>query len=294
MNSLKLDPKALENARRQFCLDIALPWEEYMKNPRQKIYIKKATYKNGTLKIAAEGARDYERGNDFFHAIICLGQLFLVVDEQIYDWAVEKFADCKPEWFCEFGNLRMIDEKLNEFGHKIKDTHIYMLPEAELSTENKWREEGQALETELSSKADEQFVWFDQEEILTFQEHNRFTSAICFSRSQPDMLAVAAVKNAGGEDSQIHQTSEKSFDQSLMQGMAGVSADGAYLWQIGINVAPCAQGQGLGAKLVRMMKEEVLRQGKTPFYGTSESHNVSKLVGLKAGFVPAWTEVYVK
>ena len=73
MNSLKLDPKALENARRQFCLDIALPWEEYMKHPRQKIYIKKATYKNGTLKIATEGARDYERGNDFFHAIICLG-----------------------------------------------------------------------------------------------------------------------------------------------------------------------------------------------------------------------------
>ena len=112
MNSLKMDPKALENARRQFCLDIGLPWEEYMKQSRQKIYIKKATYKKGTLKVSAEGARDYERGNDFFHAIICLGQLFLVVDEQIYDWAMEKFVDCEPEWFCEFGNLRMIDEKL--------------------------------------------------------------------------------------------------------------------------------------------------------------------------------------
>ena len=126
MNSLKMDPKALENARRQFCLDIALPWEEYMRQPRQKIYIKKAVYKKGTLKVLSEGARDYERGSDLFHAIICLGQLFLVVDEQIYDWAVEKFADCDPEWFCEFGNLRMIDEKLKEYGHRIKDTHIYM------------------------------------------------------------------------------------------------------------------------------------------------------------------------
>ena len=278
MNSLKLDPKALENARRQFCLDIGLSWEEYMKQPRQKIYIKKATYKEGTLKVSAEGARDYERGNDFFHAIVCLGQLFLVVDEQIYDWAVEKFADCEPEWFCEFGNLRMIDEKLKKYGHRIKDTHIYMLPEA----------------ASQASKSDGQFVWFDQEEILTFENNNVFTSAICFSKTQPDMLAVAAMKGDGGEGSQIHQTSEKSFDQSLMQGMAGVSADGAYLWQIGINVVPCAGGQGLGAKLVRMMKEEVLRRGKTPFYGTSESHNVSKLVGMKAGFVPAWTEVYVK
>lgn len=278
MNSLKMDSKALENARRQFCLDIGLPWEEYMKQSRQKIYIKKATYKKGTLKVSAEGARDYERGNDFFHAIICLGQLFLVVDEQIYDWAMEKFADCKPEWFCEFGNLRMIDEKLREYGHQIKDTHIYMLPEA----------------ASQAAKSEGQFVWFDQEEILTFEKENVFTSAICFSKTQPDMLAVAAMKDDSGEDGQKHQTSEKTFDQSLMQGMAGVSADGAYLWQIGINVIPAAEGQGLASTLVRMMKEEVLRQGKTPFYGTSESHNVSKLVGLKAGFVPAWTEVYAK
>lgn len=278
MNSLKMDPKALENARRQFCLDIGLPWEEYMKQPRQKIYIKKATYKKGTLKVSAEGARDYERGNDFFHAIICLGQLFLVVDEQIYDWAEEKFADCEPEWFCEFGNLRMIDEKLREYGHQIKDTHIYMLPEA----------------ASQAAKSEGQFVWFDQEEILIFEKDNIFTSAICFSKTQPDMLAVAAMKEDSDEVGQMCLASEKFLDQSSMKGMAGVSADGAYLWQIGINVAPEAEGQGLASKLVRMMKEEVLRRGKIPFYGTSESHNVSKLVGLKAGFVPAWTEVYVK
>ena len=294
MNSLKMDPKALENARRQFCLDVCLPWEEYMRQPRQKIYIKKATYKKGTLKVLSEGARDYERGSDFFHAIICLGQLFLVVDEQIYDWAVEKFADCDPEWFCEFGNLRMIDEKLREYGHEIKDTHIYMLPETKDATEGGAAQEGQTLTTRLLSKTDENFIWYDQEEILRFQQDNQFTSAICFSKTQPDMLAVAAMKDDGGEDSQIHQTSEKSFDQSLMKGMAGVSADGAYLWQIGINVIPSVEGQGLAAKLVRMMKEEVLRRGKIPFYGTSESHNISKLVGLKAGFVPAWTEVYAK
>ena len=59
MNSLKIDQEALENARRQFCLDVCLPWEEYVRQPRQKIYIKKATYKKGTLKVAAKGARNY-------------------------------------------------------------------------------------------------------------------------------------------------------------------------------------------------------------------------------------------
>ena len=294
MNSLILSPNALERARRQFCLDMGLSWEEYVGQPEQKVYIRKVSYKEGTHLINTEGARVYEGRNDFFHAIICLGQLFLIVDEQIYDWAVEKFADCEPEWFCEFGNLRMIDEKLKEYGHRIKDTHIYMLPEAENSAEGGAAQEGQRLAAGLPSKTKEQFVWFEQEEILTFENNNVFTSAICFSKTQPDMLAVAAMKDDGGEDGQMHQTFEKSFDQSIMQGMAGVSADGAYLWQIGINVISAAEGQGLAVKLVRMIKEEVLRREKTPFYGTSESHNVSKLVGLKAGFVPAWTEVYVK
>jgi len=289
MNSLKMDPKALKHARRQFCLDIGLHWEEYISHPQQKVYIRKSLYKEGTLKISSDGARDYEGRNDFFHAIICLGQLFLVVDEQIYDWAVEKFADCAPEWFCEFGNLRMIDEKLKACGHRIQDTHIYMLPEEENFAEVDRAQDGQDLAAGLPSKTDEQFVWYDQQEILAFQKDNVFTSAICFSKTQPDILAVAALKDQGSLDK-----SGKPLDQSLMSGMAGVSADGAYLWQIGINVIPSAEGQGLATKLVRLMKEEVMRLGKTPFYGTSESHNISKTVGLKAGFVPAWTEVYVK
>ena len=49
-----------------------------------------------------------------------------------------------------------------------------------------------------------------------------------------------------------------------------------------------------GPELVRELKGEILRQGKIPFYGTSESHSISQTVGLKAGFVPAWTEVYVR
>ena len=270
MNSLKIAQEALKKARMQFCLDIGLPWNIYENNPNDTVYICRARYKEGTKHVNAEGARVYEGRDDFFHAIICLGQLFLVVDEQIYDWAVEKFKNCKPEWFCSFGNLRMIEEKLQEYGHCIADTHVYMLPE----------------ECEKSEVRDAELQWYDQKEILKFKEGNIFTSAICFSQSQPDMIAVAAVE----EDS----VAGKCYDQSKMNGMAGVSADGMYLWQIGINVVPEARGKSLASKLVRELKEEVLKQSKIPFYGTSESHSISQTVGLKAGFVPAWTEVYVK
>ena len=287
VNLLRINREALQMARMQFCLDMGLSWEEYVQQPKQKVYIRKASYKEGTELINTEGARVYEGRNDFFHAIICLGQLFLVVDEQLYGWAVEKFTNYPPEWFCRFDNLRTIDEKLKEYGHRIKDTHVYMLPEAAgLGTVCK-NPQGPTVKC---TQNDETYVWYSQEEILNFQGNNKFSSAICFSKTQPDMLAVAAVKGITRDC----VTGEKPFDQSGMSGMAGVSADGEYLWQIGINVVKEAESRGVATRLVRMMKDAVIRQGKTPFYGTSESHSISQTVGLKAGFVPAWTEVYVE
>ena len=279
MNSLKIDKKSLELARKQFCLDIGLPWEEYEREPNRLVYIRKAVYGEESKLRLIKQARNYEGREDFFHAIICLGQLFLAVDEQLYDWAKAQFENCAPEWFCAYGNLRRIDEMLRTYGYQIKDTHVYFLPESKEFVQKE--EIAQSLEQPA-------FQWYDQEEILKFQEGNRFTSAICFSKTQPDMLAVASYKDGGTS------CVEKPFDQSRMTGMAGVSADGEYLWQIGINVDEALRGQGLASKLVKCMKERVQAMGKVPFYGTSESHNISKTVGLKAGFVPAWTEVYVK
>ena len=90
----------------------------------------------------------------------------------------------------------------------------------------------------------------------------------------------------------LPEASSNDFHQDHMPGMAGGSADGEYLWQIGINVREEYRGKGLAAELVRSLKDEMIRRGKIPFYGTSESHTVSQTVALKAGFVPAWTAVY--
>lgn len=265
MQNISINRDMLQIARKQFCLDTCLDWQQYLKHPNQKVYIQKTQYAGGTTFPMAEGARRCGGTDAFFKAIMCMGQLFLSVDEQIYNWAVEQFADCEPEWFCEYGNLRKIDEKLREYGREIKDTHVYYLP---------------GLEDDAGAMPSN-FIWYEQEEILRFKDNNRFTRALSFWETQPDVLAVAAMK-------------EKTFNQSHMYGMAGASADGAYLWQIGINVVPESAGKGLAVELVRQLKEEIIRRGKVPFYGTSESHTISQTVGLKSGFVPAWTEIYVK
>ena len=306
MNSLNLDKACLEAARRQFCLDIGLPWEEYEKNKERKVLIQKAVYAPGSMNVTGEGARNYAEKNSFFRAIICLGQLFICCDERIYDWVAEQYAECKPEWFCDYKNLRKIDAKLREFNHELFDTHVYFLPEAEVAdgqagVKTEWDEQTEGDKSNVSAVA-----WYEQEEILRFKANNRFTSAISFWEGQPDMLAVAAMRETYGARTQpecekngentecvMQELTGKDYDQSHMCGMAGVSRDGAYLWQIGINVDKDYAGQGLGHKLVRTLKEEVLRRGKVPFYGTSESHTLSQTVGLKAGFVPAWTEVSV-
>lgn len=283
----KIQSKMLAGARKQFCLDIGMDYEEYEKNPNKKAYIVKSKYKEGTTLPGTEGARIYAGSDAFFWATICMGQLFLSVDEQIFDWAVEEFSDCAPEWFCEYGNLRRIDEKLKEFGRKIGDTHVYFLP-GEAETGNARARQMTAGTVPCAQPAADEcprtYQWYEQEEILRFKEENRFDRALCFSPTQPDVLAVAAMRTVA----------EKTYDQSHMAGMAGVSEDGKYLWQIGINVDNDYRGKGLAADLVHMLKEEVIRRGKIPFYGTSESHIISQTVGLKAGFVPAFTSVYVK
>ena len=300
-NSLILDKKCLEMARKQFCLDIGLSWEEYVKNSKKAVFIQKSVYAPNTLDIANSGARNYAGRTSFFRAIICLGQLFICCDESIYDWVVEQYGQCKPEWFCEFGSLRKLEEKLQEHEHRIYDTHVYFLPEAECmqgegesrigeTHRNKTTDTNQVMQNEghqTGSSGKSEYVWFDRDEISHFKENNHFTSALSFWKGHPDILAVAQMKNG-------YAAMPKDYDQNHMAGMVGASLDGEYLWQIGINVDKEYAGCGLGHNLVRTLKEEILQRGKVPFYGTSESHTVSQTVGLKAGFVPAWTEVSVE
>ncbi len=246
---MKIDKTALETATKQFYLDCN---------------VEDTIFDNGKVLISKsksiQGARIIEGKDLFFKAIICLGKAYIMVDEQICDWAVEKFENASPQWFCAYSNLRMIDKKLNKYKREIADTHLYFLP----------------AENSLDVEPLREVMWFEQEELAQFKENNQFTSALSFSKTQPDVLAVAAV------------------DSGKLTAMAGASCDGDYLWQIGINVLPEYEKQGLAVNLTSLIKQELIKRGKMPFYGTSESHTISQTVGLHAGFLPAWSEIYIR
>lgn len=246
---MKIDKKAMEAATKQFYLDC---------NTENSIY------NNGKVIIcnsqAIQGARIIEGKDLFFKAIIFLGKAYIMVDEQIGDWAVENFRKSSPEWLFEYTKLRIIDNKLKEYKREIVDTHIYYL-------------QGDSCQ---EVKPIREVKWFEGKELLQFKDNNKFNSALCFSETQPDMLAVAAV------------------DNGKLIAMAGASCDGEYLWQIGINVLPEYENQGLAVNLTCYIKQEILKRGKIPFYGTSQSHTISQSVALKAGFLPAWSELCIR
>ena len=79
-----------------------------------------------------------------------------------------------------------------------------------------------------------------------------------------------------------------------MLGMAGVSEDSRYLWQIGIDVLPEARGKGIGVLLVKILKNEILAEGKVPYYGTAFSHMISMDIAIRSGFHAAWAELFVE
>lgn len=207
-----------------------------------------------------EGARLHVKHDTFFKASIFMGKAYVMANEQICPWIKAVLAKEPPEWWCDFKNLRKIDEELKKYGREIFDTHIYFLPAEEPTMERpRFR-----------------VKWFEGKELEQFREDTRFNKyALSFSPTQPDRLAVAA------------------YDGDRIMGMAGCSEDGEYLWQIGIDVSPEYAGRGVAVNLVTLLKEEIIRRGKTPYYGTAESHAISRNIAIASGFLPAWCEIQI-
>ena len=117
---------------------------------------------------------------------------------------------------------------------------------------------------------------FEGEELEPFRGDERFGEAFLFHELPKDEIGVGAYRDG------------------VLLGMAGATSDRDSMWQIGINVMPEAEGLGIGSMLVAVLKNEILKRGKLPFYGTSMSHIASQRVALGAGFVPMWAELYCK
>lgn len=207
-----------------------------------------------------EGRRIYESDGCFLKMICIWGRAVISTDEEIRQWVEENILKRDACWLFDFNKLRAIDNKLREFGHEIEEKHNYYLPNP----------------VTCDVKPLTKIKWFEKEDILQFEGDSRFDEAFMFDDNFPDILGVAA------------------FDGDNIIGMAGASADSENLYQIGINVMPEYRGNGIGTNLVALLKQEVLKRGKVPFYGTAESHIVSRNIAIKAGFFPTWVELNSK
>ena len=215
------------------------------------------------------GRRRFRSSDDCALKVVAVnGKLLFTGKEEIVASCREKYAETTGDWFMDIRFFRQLDELVKPYGYRMISAHPFYLPGSDAGTKA-------LIEAEDAAVADHDYetVVYDEKEIEQFRGDDRFQEAYSFEAYAPDMIGVGAIRD--GE----------------IIGMAGASADSDLLWQMGIDVAPEARGKHVGAHLVRILKEEILKSGHTPFYGTSMSNIGSQRVAHHAGFVAAWAEL---
>lgn len=104
----------------------------------------------------------------------------------------------------------------------------------------------------------------------------QWSNALCEDRKHLDILGVGA------------------YDNDILIGLAGCSADCDTMWQIGIDVLPEYRKQGIASSLTNQLAHEILKRNIVPFYCCAWSNIKSVRNALKSGFVPTWAQVTVK
>ncbi len=125
-----------------------------------------------------------------------------------------------------------------------------------------------------------------EEQIESFRGDKRYSNALGFSVTRPDVLVLAAYAVDGAGDTEGAGIPANADPVA----MVGMSDDSPIMRQIGIDVLPAFRGAGIASALVRDAARLTLAEGYLPFYGTSPSHMLSQRVALNAGLVPTWWE----
>jgi GNAT superfamily N-acetyltransferase len=85
-----------------------------------------------------------------------------------------------------------------------------------------------------------------------------------------------------------------AYDDDVLIGLAGCSADCDTMWQIGVDVLPAYRRKGVASALTAALALEVIKRGKVPFYCCAWSNLGSVRNAFKSGFRPAWVEMTAK
>ena len=132
----------------------------------------------------------------------------------------------------------------------------------------------------------------DAEQFERFRGDKRYSNALGFSVTRPDVLVLAAypVEENASKAPEVAAAGESDPALADPIAMVGMSDDSPIMRQIGIDVLPAWRGAGIASVLVRDAARLTLAEGYLPFYGTSPSHMLSQRVALNAGLVPTWWE----
>lgn len=207
------------------------------------------------------GRRMYSTEPPFLEIAVWNGKLIAAANPALLPWCRDYFPGKAAEWLFKPGFLREIDAALAPHGYEIGEATRYFLP---------------SLPAEPAAPIPP-VRWYEGDGLEQFRGDKRWDGPLAFNPLYPDMLAVAALNGAGEPIA-----------------MAGVSRDGARLWQIGIAVLPEHRGRGLAVNLTALIRDELLRRDIVPFYGTAESHIVSQNVAIRAGFRPGFAYLHAK
>jgi len=205
-----------------------------------------------------EGRRRWQNREDCYLKIAVInGKLLFSGRSDIIAWCADQYADTGSEWFFEMKNLHQINERILKDGYQIESVHPFFIPDNEYE----------------NNPGGYEIRWYEEKDIEQFRGNECYKNAYSFCPEAPDVIGTAALQNG------------------IILGMAGASCDSPSMWQIGIDVDINARRHGIGQLLVSLLKNEILRRGALPFYGTSMSHIASQKVALRAGFLPAWAEL---
>ena len=224
----------------------------------------KSTDNEYTIRVLNEGRRRFKKDDAILKVLCINGKCIFSGREEIMEECRATFENLNGAWMSQYKYMYWLDDLLLQHRYFLEDLHHYYLP---LGQELLTEQEMDCLTNEYEVR------WYEREEIEQFRGDERFVHAYSFLTDAPDVLGVAVVKNG------------------QILGMAGASADSDVMWQIGIDVMPESKGRTLGPFITILLKREILKRGKVPYYGTVESHIQSQKVAVKSGFVPYWAEI---
>lgn len=219
-----------------------------------------------TPKKLIPGRRLFFSDAYFFQAVSLRGKAVFTAEEDVLGELKEAAKDLPAEWLSMNGNLDVLSAIARRHGYRLFGQHHYYLPLGN----------GFCPVEGLRAPEGAEIRWYEKGEFEPFRGDPRFTHALGFLPAAPDVLGVTA-----------------SFDGEIA-GFAAASEDSKTMWQIGVDVVPAYRGKNLGPFLTALLKDEILKRGAVPYYGTAESHLQSQAVALKAGFFPVWWEVHTE